>query len=63
MSLLEENETIIDGLSEMGEELGNFLTNLAPGLFKFLIFMTIAAGIGLVMYGIFSVINRKIKLR
>ena len=63
MSLMEDNESIINGLAEIGSELGDFLTNMAPGLFKFLIYMVIASGIGLVMYGIFTVINRKIKLK
>jgi len=53
------NDTL-EGLPQIGSDLGSFLQNLAPGVGVFIIILGIFGGIGAIVYAIVSVIKRKI---
>lgn len=57
MSLI-ENDTLA-GLPEMGNDLGGFMSNLAPGVGKFLLIMAIFVGIGGLIGGIIYLVRKK----
>ena len=53
------NDTL-DGLPQVGSDVGSFLTNLAPGVGTFIIIMAVFGGVGAIIYAIVSIIKRKI---
>ena len=53
------NDTL-EGLPQVGTDLGNFLANLAPGVGAFIIIMGVLGGIGAIIFAIVAVIKRKI---
>ena len=60
MTVAISNDTL-QGLPQVGSDLGGFLTNLAPGVGAFIIIMAILGGIGALIYAIVSVVQRKMK--
>jgi hypothetical protein len=52
------NDTL-EGLPQVGSDLGSFLTNLAPGVGAFIIIMAILGGIGALIYAIVNIVKRK----
>ena len=56
------NETIT-GLSELGTDLGGFMTNIAPGIGAFIIIVGVFGGIGALIYAIVSMIRNKINIK
>lgn len=53
------NDTL-SGLPQIGTDLGDFLSNLAPGVGVFIIILGIFGGIGAIVYAIVTVIRRKV---
>ena len=53
-----ENDTL-DGLPQIGTDVGQFLTNLAPGVGAFIIIMAVFGGVGAIIYAIVTIIKRK----
>lgn len=56
------NDTL-QGLPQIGSDLGNFLSNLAPGVGTFLIIMGIFVGITGIIVAIVYVIKKKVQMR
>jgi len=56
------NETIT-GLSELGTDLGGFMTNIAPGIGAFIIIVGVFGGIGALIYAIVAMVKTKINVR
>jgi hypothetical protein len=56
------NETIT-GLSELGTDLGGFMTNIAPGIGAFIIIVGVFGGIGALIYAIVALVKNKINIR
>jgi len=54
-----DNDTL-EGLPDMGSDLGDFLSNLAPGVGIFILLLGIFGGIAAIIYGIVVVVKRKI---
>jgi len=59
MALVENNT--LEGLPQMGQDLGDFMSNLAPGVGKFLLIMAIFVGIGGLIGGIIYLVRKKAK--
>jgi len=55
------NDTL-EGLPAVGTDLGNFLSNLAPGVGTFIIILGVFGGVGAIVWAIVEVIKRKIKV-
>ena len=55
------NDTL-EGLPRIGSDIGNFLTNLAPGLGAFIIVMGILGGVAGIIVAIVYVVKTKIKI-
>ena len=53
------NESI-SGLSDLGTDLGGFLSNVAPGIGSFIIIMGVFGGIAAIVYAVAQMIQRKI---
>jgi hypothetical protein len=60
------SETLFDfnlsGLSDMGTEIGQFLSNIAPGIGKFLIYFAIFGGIAGVIGAVIYLIRKKMSV-
>jgi len=54
-----DNDTL-QGLPQMGSDLGDFLTNLAPGVGIFILLLGVFGGIAAIIYAIVVVVKRKI---
>ena len=54
------NESI-SGLSDLGTDLGGFLSNVAPGVGTFIIVMGIFGGIAAIVYAVATLIKKKIQ--
>ena len=52
----------VTGLSELGTDLGAFLTNLAPGVGAFVIILGLFGGIAAIVYAIVSVIKKRVSM-
>ena len=59
MTAMLANDTL-QGLPDVGSDLGSFLTNLAPGVGIFILLLGIFGGIGALIYAIVRVVKRKI---
>ena len=55
-----DNDTLA-GLPNMGTDLGNFLTNIAPGIGIFIIILGVFGGVGAIVYAVVSLIKKKIR--
>ena len=55
------NDTL-EGLPEVGSDLGSFLSNLAPGVGTFIIILGVFGGVGAIVWAIVGVIKRKIQV-
>ena len=53
------NDTL-EGMPQMGSDLGNFLANLAPGVGVFILLLGVFGGIAAIVYAIVVVVKRKI---
>ena len=53
---------MLSGLPSIGNDTGNFLGNLAPGLGKFIIVLAVFGGIGAVIYAVIYLVKKKVKL-
>ena len=53
------NDTL-EGLPNIGSDVGNFLTNLAPGVGAFIIILGVFGGVASIIYAIVSIVKRKI---
>lgn len=54
------NDTL-EGMPDVGSDLGSFLTNLAPGVGVFILLLGIFGGIVAIVYAVVKVITRKVK--
>lgn len=54
------NDTLM-GLPQMGTDMGNFLTNLAPGVGIMILLLGIFGGIAGIVYAVIIVIKRKVR--
>ena len=54
-----DNDTL-EGLPQVGSDIGQFLTKLAPGVGAFIIIMGVFGGVAGIVYAIVGVIKRKI---
>lgn len=54
-----DNDTL-EGMPELGSDLGDFMGNLAPGLGKFLLTMGIFLGIVGILAGVFYIIKKSV---
>ncbi len=52
----------ITGLGDFGTDLGNFLSNLAPGVGIFILLMGIFGGVGAIVYAIVVVIKKGVNM-
>ena len=52
------NDTV-SGLSELGTDLGGFMTNLAPGLIAFIVPLAIVGAVVAIILGVAAMIKRK----
>jgi hypothetical protein len=52
--------TQISGLTELGTDLGGFLSAVAPGVGTFIIVMGVFGGIGAIIYAVATMIKKKI---
>jgi hypothetical protein len=59
MTALISNDTL-EGMSSMGTQIGDFLSNLAPGIFKFTLLLGIAGGIVAIIYAVVTAVTKKI---
>jgi len=50
----------LQGMPQMGSDLGNFLANLAPGVGVFVLLLGVFGGIAAIVYAIVVVIKKKI---
>jgi len=50
----------VSGLSDLGTDLGGFLSNVAPGVGTFIIVMGIFGGIAAIVYAVATLIKKKI---
>ena len=50
----------LQGMLQMGSDLGNFLANLAPGVGVFVLLLGVFGGIAAIVYAIVVVIKRKL---
>ena len=55
-----ENDTLM-GLPQMGSDIGDFLTQLAPGVGIMILLLGIFGGIAGIIYAVIVVMKRKIK--
>ena len=55
-----ENDTL-EGLPSVGSDVGDFLTNLAPGVGAFIIIMGVFGGVAAIIYAIVSVVKNKVR--
>jgi hypothetical protein len=53
------NDTL-SGLPQLGTDLGDFLTALAPGVGVFIIILGVFGGVAAIVYAIVSVIRKKV---
>ena len=51
----------ISGLGDLGTDLGNFLSNVAPGVGAFIIIMGVFGGIAAIVYAVAMMIKKKIE--
>ena len=56
-----QNDTL-EGLPQVGSDLGDFLKNLAPGIGIFVLLLGLFAGIAGVVAAIIFVIRKKVKM-
>ena len=54
------NDTL-QGLPQIGSDVGGFLTNLAPGVGAFIIIMGVFGGVASIVFAIVSVVRRRIR--
>lgn len=59
MAAVIPNDTL-EGMPQMGSDLGNFLSNLAPGVGVFILLLGVFGGIASIVYAIVVVIKRKL---
>ena len=52
--------TQVTGMTELGTDLGGFLTNVAPGVGVFVLLLGIFGGISAIIYAIVVVIKKKV---
>ena len=52
------NDTL-QGLPQVGTDLGSFLLNLAPGVGAFIIILGVFGGIGAIVYALVGVIKKR----
>lgn len=50
----------LQGMPQMGSDLGNFLANLAPGVGVFILLLGVFGGIAAIVYAIVVIVKRKI---
>ena len=55
------NDTL-EGLPDMGSDVGTFLQNMAPGVGAFIIILGVFGGIAAIVYAIVSVVKRRINV-
>ena len=55
------NDTL-EGLPQIGSDVGSFLTNLAPGVGAFIIIMGVFGGVAGIVYAIVGVVKSKIRV-
>lgn len=53
------NDTLT-GLPQIGTDVGDFLTNLAPGVGAFIIIMGVFGGVASIIFAITTIVKRKI---
>lgn len=56
-----DNDTL-QGLPEMGSDLGAFMENIAPGIGTFIIYLAVFGGIGALIYAIVYLVKNKIRV-
>jgi len=54
------NDTL-EGLPQMGSDIGNFLQNLAPGVGVMILILGIFSGVAAIVFAVVVVIRRKIR--
>jgi len=52
--------TQVGGLTELGTDLGAFLSNVAPGVGLFVLLLGLFGGIAAIVYAIVTVIRKKV---
>jgi len=61
MTVAIANDTLA-GLPSVGSDVGNFLTNLAPGVGAFILILGVFAGVVGIIGGVVYIIKEKIKM-
>ena len=51
---------VIEGLPNVGSDIGGFMKNLAPGVGAFIIILGVFGGVGMLIYGVVGMIKGKI---
>ena len=54
------NDTL-EGLPSLGTDLGNFMSNMAPGLGAFIIILGVFGGVAAIIYAVVTLIKKKIR--
>ena len=54
--------TEVTGMTELGSDLGAFLSNVAPGVGVFVLLLGLFGGIAAIVYAIVTVIKNKIRV-
>ena len=54
---------MLEGLPNVGEDTGDFLGNLAPGLGKFIIVLAVFVGIAGIIGAIIYLVRKKVQLK
>ncbi len=53
-------EDVLEGLPQIGSDVGSFLTNLAPGVGAFIIILAVFGGVGAMVYAIAGLVRKRI---
>ena len=51
----------LEGLPQVGSDVGGFLTNLAPGVGAFIIIMGVFSGVASIVFAIVSVVRSRVR--
>jgi len=56
------DNTTLEGLPQMGSDLGSFMENIAPGIGTFIIYLAVFGGVGALIYAVVYLVKKKIRV-